>query len=125
MGWKVEGGMKHCACVCVCVSMHSHTCDAVNLSFCHLPLATTACNRPSAKARQLTIRGGGGGCGMGDYARGLVSYTITSHVADRLASWCVSTALCLLVCAHRLEHTQREEQAAALWYSPKTGGKTK
>lgn len=75
---------------------------------CHLPLATAAFNRPSMKARQLAIRGGGGGCGMGDYARGLVSYTISIRVAGRLQSQCIRTALCLFVRARRREHTQRE-----------------
>lgn len=62
---------------------------------------------------------------MGDYARGLVSYTIRSHVADRLESWYGCAGLSVLVYAQRLERTQRQEKAAALWYSPKTGGKTK
>lgn len=60
------------------------------------------------KARQLAIRGGGGGCGMGDYAGGLVSYTISIRVAGRLQSQCIRTALCLFVRARRREHTQRE-----------------
>lgn len=63
-----------CLCLCVFVSMHSHA--ALNLSLL-VPSGHISCNRPSVKARQLTIRGGGGG---GDYTRGLVSYTITSHI---------------------------------------------
>lgn len=116
-----------CTLVCLFarVCMHSHSRDTLNLSFSHFPLATTAFNRPSAKARQLTIRGGGGGFGIGDYARGLVSYTIRSHVADRLESWYGRAALSVLVYAQRLERTQRQEKAAALWYSPKTERKTK
>lgn len=62
-----------CLCLCVFVSMHSHA--ALNLSLL-VPSGHISCNRPSVKARQLTIRGGGGG----DYTRGLVSYTITSHI---------------------------------------------
>lgn len=123
VGWNEEwGAAKHCVrvCICICVYAFWRTWCCKSL-FCRHPLATTACNRPSVKARQLTIRGGGQ-CGMGDYARGLVSYTITSHVADRHESRCISTALYLFVRAHRPEHTQREEQAAALWYSPKQAG---
>lgn len=45
---------------------------------------------------------------MGDYARGLVSYTIAIRVSGRLQSRCIRTALCLFVRARRLEHAQRE-----------------
>lgn len=88
--------------VCVCACIHSKA--------CHLPLATAACNRPSMKARQLAISGGGGGCGMGDYARGLVSYTIAVRVSGGLQSRCIRTALCLFMRARRLQHTQRDAE---------------
>lgn len=47
---------------------------------------------------------------MGDYARGLVSYTIAIRVSGRLQSRCIRTALCLFVRARRLEHAQREAE---------------
>lgn len=46
---------------------------------------------------------------MGDCARGLVSYTISIHVAGRLQSQCIRTALCLFVRAHRT-HTKRRSR---------------
>lgn len=46
-------------------------------------------------------------------------------MADRLESWYGRAALSVLVYAQRLERTQRQEKAAALWYSPKTERKTK
>lgn len=95
-------------------------CVSIHFKSFHLPLATAACNRPSMKARQLAIRGGGGGCGMGDYARGLVSYTISIHVAGRIQSQCIRTALCLFVRARRVEHTQREGAGSWTVVQPKT-----
>lgn len=45
---------------------------------------------------------------MGDYARGLVSYTIAVRVSGRLQSRCIRTALCLFMRARRLPtHTKR------------------
>lgn len=44
---------------------------------------------------------------MGDYARGLVSYTIRSHVADRLESWYGRAALSVLVYAHKDRRRQQ------------------
>lgn len=76
------------------------------------PSGHISCNRPSVKARQLTITGGGGGgmCGMGDYTRGLVSHTITSHIY-----WKAGYQSCVCMCTHT------EGKATALWYSPKPG----
>lgn len=107
-----------CLCLCVFVSMHSHA--ALNLSLL-VPSGHISCNRPSVKARQLTIRGGGGG----DYTRGLVSYTITSHI--HWQAWeLVYQHSFVCVCVYVLKDMNIHKDRRRRWYSPKkTGGKTK
>lgn len=76
-GWVKTGGLNRCACVCTCwgcdctcVFAFTHTlcCKSLILP---APSGHISCNRPSAKARQLTIRGGGGGGGGGGKWGGL------------------------------------------------------
>ena len=56
---KCGSSVHKCACVCVCV------CVCVFVFKClilQVPSGHISCKRLSVKARQLTIRGGGGGC---------------------------------------------------------------
>lgn len=102
-----------CCFCCFAQSLHNHLAGpgrqncrdntgCVWICVCYSRSVTAACNRPSIKARQLAIRSGRGGCGMRDYAGGLVSYTISIRVACRLQSQCIRTALCLSMRACKL-----------------------
>ena len=99
-------------CNCLCIPMH------VRLYISHSASTSghISCNRPSVKARQLTIRG----VRRGDYTRGLVSHTII-HI--HWQAWELVCQYCFVaVCVWA--HTQGEEEAILLWNSPKSRKKT-
>lgn len=97
--------------VCVCLSMHSHIRNAVKCLILPVPSGHISCNRPSVKARQLTIRGGGGVCGMGDYQRLSIIHNHKAHTLTGLRAGISALAcICLRMRAHGPTQKERRQE---------------
>ena len=114
--------MLGCDCTCVFAFTHTLCCKSLILP---APSGHISCNRPSAKARQLTIRGGdggGGGGGGGLWDGGLYQRLsiIHNHKPHTLTGLRAGISVQLCVCFSELtDMNTHKERNTALWYSPK------